>query len=348
MKKSLLAIIAGFLLVFCTTPEEPTLQPPINDQDPPQSENPPNTPVNSSYVFSKSNEFPASGRKNAFSFAIGDKLYVGTGEGTDETGHTLLDDFWEYDTKSNSWTEKAKFPLGKFRNGSAIAYNGKGYVFFGENLICVPGQACDFIYYKKVHAYVPATDSWEEVADLNQIQRAYGGHITLVNNKAMFVDSFHAYEVSLDNFRYEKIADPTISISRAAAFKIEDKVYFFGGLDGSVGTVKVLSFDTKSGDWSQLPDFPGDPRYSSSSFSKDGYGYVVGGIEGIFQGKNKEYKEIWRFDPKDNSWEKVADYPGEGTIEKILQVVNNQVFLGFGTKNNAIRFEKDLWKLEVK
>jgi N-acetylneuraminic acid mutarotase len=348
MKKSFLAIIAGFLLVFCTAPEEPALQPPVNDLDPPINENPPNPQTITNFVFTKANEFPASGRKNAFSFVIGDKFYVGTGEGTDESGYTLLDDFWEYDTRSDIWTEKAKFPLGKFRKGAAIAYNGKGYVLFGETLNCIMDQPCDFIFYRKIHAYDPENDSWEEVAELEAIPSTYGGHITLVNNKAMFVDTFHAYEISLDNFLYEKKPVSPIPIDLAAAFKIGNRIYYFGGLEGGVGSVKTMSYDTQSGEWAQLSDFPGVKRYGSVSFAKDGFGYVIGGKESDIWGQNQQFKEIWQFDPKDSNWKKVSDYPGEGISEKILQMVNGQVFIGFGSKSNAIRFEKDFWKLELK
>src|SRR5947207_9637065 len=51
----------------------------------------------------------SSPRALAVGFSIGDKGYIGTGSPFD---NTYLDDFWEYDPATDTWTQKADFAGG--------------------------------------------------------------------------------------------------------------------------------------------------------------------------------------------------------------------------------------------
>src|SRR5438045_299235 len=47
-------------------------------------------------------DFPGGGRTGAFSFSIGDKIYIGGGS----SGGTILSDFWEYNISTGVWTRR--------------------------------------------------------------------------------------------------------------------------------------------------------------------------------------------------------------------------------------------------
>lgn len=115
--------------------------------------------------------------------------------------------------------------------------------------------------------------------------------------------------------------------------------------DSGKGTRSIFSYDLTKDQWETLPDFPGTKRYDAIGFSLNGYGYVLGGKESNFAGEDQHFKEIWQFNPSDNSWKKIADYPGAAFTGQVLEKVGNEVYIGLGGTRNHISFEKDWWKL---
>lgn len=335
MKSIFKSIVLVFLFLGCT------------ESDPPNTPTPPIEDIQ--LEFTKIGEFPASGRSGAFSFTIGNKIYIGTGFGSNASGQAYLGDFWEYDIISKSWTEKASFPLGPFIGGDAVVYNGKGYVFFGGTLNCpelyVP---CEHISYTAVHAYDPTSDTWEKVADLSGYPTVSSGFATLEGDQALFVWDKKTIEINMLDFQFVQKPEPPASITSSAQFRIGNKVYFACGLESGKGTKATYSYDVTSGLWEKLSDFPGIKRYGSVGFSFGGFGYIVGGKESDFFGEDQQFKEIWQFNPSDKSWKKMTDYPGLAFTGKVLEVVGNDVFLGFGGNRNSITFEKDWWMLKLK
>ncbi len=56
---------------------------------------------------------------------------------------------------------------------------------------------------------------------------------------------------------------------------------------------------------SDLPDFPGAPRYRMASFALGGSGYIVSGL-----GENGAvFKDVWQFDPATFEWTQLPDAP---------------------------------------
>jgi len=96
---------------------------------------------------------------------------------------------------------------------------------------------------------------------------------------------------------------------------IGDKGYVVGGSNGSRVPVRnVLEFNHNAGDgmgtWSVLGRFPGPARQQAVGFSlreSDGssYGYVGTG----WNNDETLYKDFWRFNPANDTWEEVAPLP---------------------------------------
>jgi N-acetylneuraminic acid mutarotase len=73
---------------------------------------------------------------------------------------------------------------------------------------------------------------------------------------------------------------------------------------------------------------PDAGRASAVAWSIGGKGYVALG-----RTKNGiQLKDCWQFDPADNTWTKMADYPDNDTVrvKAIAQVVNGKVYVGLG------------------
>lgn len=84
---------------------------------------------------------PGWPRYLASSFAVGDKIYFGTGEtlitkapfnGPIYKVPTPLKDWWEYNTSTNTWTQKADFGGGVRRNLEGFVLKGKVYAGAGD------------------------------------------------------------------------------------------------------------------------------------------------------------------------------------------------------------------------
>jgi N-acetylneuraminic acid mutarotase len=82
-------------------------------------------------------------------------------------------------------------------------------------------------------------------------------------------------------------------------------------------------------------DFPGGPRAGAVGFSVGNKGYICGGWD--FYGKYY-YKDLWEYNPLNDSWIKKPDYPGKGTDYMVCFVINDKAYIGTGINNN------DFWE----
>ncbi|NQV01579.1 MAG: hypothetical protein HQ542_02960, partial [Bacteroidia bacterium] len=99
--------------------------------------------------------FPSGqGRMSAVGVTIGNRGYIGTGF---DLAERALNDFWEYDTYSNTWTQKAPLPGRGRAYATAFAIHDKIYIGLGNN-----GTA----YLKDWWEYTPSTNSWKRMEDL--------------------------------------------------------------------------------------------------------------------------------------------------------------------------------------
>src|SRR4051812_9366088 len=98
--------------------------------------------------------FPGPGRSHPFSFAVGNKGYVGGGDG--------LSDFWEYDQPNDAWTQKANFPVG---SGAGVGWciGDKGYAL-SMNTFC---------------EFDPATNTWTARTPFPGAGRDYASGFTI-------------------------------------------------------------------------------------------------------------------------------------------------------------------------
>jgi N-acetylneuraminic acid mutarotase len=94
---------------------------------------------------------PADGRRDAVGFAIGTKIYVGTGN---DNSYNEDSDWWEYNTVSGLWAQKAMFAGVARSQAVGFAVDGKGYVGTGGIQ-----DVTDF------WKYDPVTNAWNQIDD---------------------------------------------------------------------------------------------------------------------------------------------------------------------------------------
>lgn len=334
MKSIFKLISIAFLLASCSSIEDPQIESPDENQNEQKGE----------FSTFKIKDFPSEGRTGAFSFTIGGKIYIGTGFGSNST---YFGDFWEYDPVSDSWIEKASFPIDSFIGGNSFVYQNKGYVIAGTTLNCQLNTPCTYTYHSAIHAYDPVTDKWKKVGELPQFNgRALGPPVMVEGNKAILFWDYQSFEIDLQNYQITPKSNAPGTMVYSANFKIGNKIYVSCPMNSGKGTKSVFSYDISTGNWEILPDFPGIKRYLAQGFSYNGFGYLIGGKESDIYGEDKQFKEVWRFNPADQSWKMIGIYPGAAYTGQVLQVIEGDVFVGLGDSRSYISFEKDWWKLK--
>ncbi len=94
--------------------------------------------------------------------------------------------------------------------------------------------------------------------------------------------------------------------------------------------------------WEQLNDSP-FYKHHSNGFGIGDKAYV---IEGTYQndGPNSVSNEVWEYDSTDDTWKRIADFPGEGRAIAIGDEWNGKYYYGFGRGANGTL--NDLWEFD--
>lgn len=272
-------------------------------------------------------DFGSFGRHRAVAVAIGNKIYAGTGHLNGDGSDEWYSEWWEYDPSSNSWTQKADY-IGNSGNGdqdlTAIAIGGFGYVGLG--------QWGNDEHFK----YDPATNTWTQIADAPSGNFANTDPF-VINGKGYYPHySASAYWL----YMFDPILDtwtvvaamPTNVGHRDPTFVIGSKGYFKHGY-------LFFEFDPLTNIWTSKATFPGIAPNNNIGLSQLGYGFYIGG----YLSWGEMYPEVWRYDPNNDLWEQMPDYPFSKRRWAVKAKIGERCYIGLGT--NGTNFN-DFWEFD--
>jgi len=291
--------------------------------------------------------YPGLGGRTGFGTYLQNKGYYGGGT----NGSNKQNDFWEYDPQTDVWTSKGTLPFGKRSNGVAIGLDS--LLFMGLGFDDALNMKKDF------WSYNPSTTLWTRLADLPGIARVgavilnFNGNI-IVGGGQRFggVELGDYYQYNARNNTWRKIQAPQKDAFRSfsSSFTVGTSTYLFGGNNASnISLNDLQSFDTDttvsicdSLIWLKRKSFPDSMRAVTTGFALQGKGYVCCGKDGFSGSGINFYKETWEFDPQDNQWSRVADYPGVARSAAISFIIDSFAYVGLGWDGtNAL---KDMYK----
>ena len=270
---------------------------------------------------------PSTSRSTVRSFNIGSKGYFIGGE---TAAATNLVDTWEYNTETNSWSQKADYPGVGTQKGVAFSINGIGYYGFGT----AGGQ---------LYSYNPQSNTWTQKATCTIPSISFWSTTYFViGTKAYFLDQNNKF------FIYDSVTDSYTSLSdftglrrvTGVGFSINNKGYVCTGLNatsaGNTFLNDLWEYNPLNDTWTQKNALPAAGRYASFGFAFNNKGYILGGETNTSAMTN----QFWEYNPTIDTWVALPNYIGGSRNYLSGFVANNSVYAGFGSPGFGVSFNE--------
>jgi len=291
----------------------------------------------SQYIWTQKNDFAGPGRYSGVAFTIGNNAYYGTGADFSISTSTIYTDFWEYDTMSDSWTQKADLPSPQRYGAVGFSIGNLGYL--GTGFATLNGTPLNSFY-----QFDPIINTWTAIAPLPGPGRYTGIGLATAS---MGYAGFGYAPVQKDFYQYDPLtqqwdttpAFPGIERQSLVGFAIGDALYLGCGSPGLSGS-DFWKFDTQTQQWSQLASYP-HAMYGGVGFAWQGMGFV-----GLGRTAAQHFNDIHKFDPFANSWNAITSLPADGRDAASAFVAGNHAYV-IGGRTSSNDFVNEVWSLDL-
>lgn len=253
-------------------------------------------------------DFPGLFRLDAVTFTVGEEAFFGLGRLPGIGPDSHFDDFWKYDSRSDTWHELKNYEGGKRSNAAAFTIDGQGYVGTGEDQN--GNEKAD------IWRYNADQDDWIREADyLAPVTTATGltldnmGYIVLGSN---FIPGF-GYVRYIDVFYYDHVGKSWEWVADLPVEAIDDtaSAFYFFQADGKVyyrsnKNRTLWEADPATGEITAKTQFAYDVHTDPIYFAIGTKIYFGGGVV-LVNGENVALTEFWEFDVRTEEWKKLPD-----------------------------------------
>lgn len=270
-------------------------------------------------------DLAGAARWGAVGFATANHGYICTGV---NTGGNNLNDLWEWNPATNTWTAKAAFPGTARREGAAFSINGIGYVGFGRT---GPGG----LLFNDLWAYDPMSNTWTAKASFPAGGLVLPGAFVLNGKAYVMGGSPGTAPYSNQLWEYDPMNDswtqrtslPATGRSGPIAFALYGKGYIGGGNDNSAdfNSSDFWEWDPDTDSWTQRADMPGPERRAASAFVVNNVAYAGSGWNGT-----NYLVDMYTYNPFANTWTTIANFGGAGAYELVAFTIGGTGYLGSG------------------
>jgi N-acetylneuraminic acid mutarotase len=289
-------------------------------------------PIEIVSLWTRMGDFPGAPRTAATSFAAGGHGYVGTGLRYD---FEELNDFWEYEPASDTWTRKADYTYA-ITYATGFSVDDMGYLANGK----LSGS-----YSKALSRYNPLTETWEAMTPKPGQGSSMKAPGFVINGKAYLPAAGEMYEYSPSVNAWTKKSYPSDLgyFGSGVTFAINGKGYLGIGYvyERMSNTNDFYEYDPVSDKWTKKKSFPGRLRNSATSFTlPDGKGYMGMG----YDTDTGEYlNDMWVYNPQTDTWEEIETFPGEPRICGTAFVIGSVAYIAAGYNGT---FKNDFWMFD--
>jgi N-acetylneuraminic acid mutarotase len=215
----------------------------------------------------------ANGRFVGIGFSVGNKGYMGLGDGNDGTFYSNL---FQYDPVTDGWTQAANCPMA-FAVAICMVINNIAYVGLGQTQINVNSNA--------MFAYDPATNTWTRKADFPGPGRALSLGITIgniglvgfgVDSLGNGLSDIWLYNPATDSWTQKKNFSVALPPLWPAGFSLDNKTALVTGTNyyqnGPAFINFLYQYDPVADTWTQMQSRPGYPMPQASTMIINGNG----------------------------------------------------------------------------
>lgn len=276
------------------------------------------------YVWTQRATIPAVGRHRASGCAVHNRGYIGLGHINNMTGEVIYDDWWEYDPATDSWTQRASFPMGPRYHAVAFGLGNYAYAGTGSGMM---GDSDD------MWRYDPATNTWTQMAPVPGGARS-GAVAFVINGKGYvcngdFQTDLEEYNPTTNTWT-TKAACPSGGYSTVAAV-VNNKAYV-----GIGQATTWAEYNPATDTWTTKAPLPAIARFGSGCFALHGWVYVISGSDWT-----QEFSDSWAYNPLTNQWVQIDDFPGQGRHYFVCYTMGNMAYGGTGTSGTNY---SDFWQ----
>ena len=273
------------------------------------------------------------------------KFYLFGGQGN-EARALFLDSTYMFNHSTNNWKNLKPTSKPTARQGhSAVAYNGKMYMFGGQ------GQQD----YQDVWVYDPVANSWQMLGSsggpasrVNHAAAVLGGSFYISGGKkgdgSQLYGDLWSYNIASQSW-IQKASFPQGGRYGHSMAAIGNKLYVYGGETANGISADIWVYDASKNSWNMLiPQHVAPGRRNQVTVADSSHIWVCGGYGG--SERAQELGEIWEYDVANNDWLQKSTGPvqmrGAGVLVQPSRQSEVDIFLFGGQK--AGQAINDSWK----
>ena len=287
------------------------------------------------------------GRASACACVCDGKAYVFGGR--DHAG-TYLNDLWQYDPATDSWTDLGTTPLKARVNAAMASCGDKLYVGLGYSAL---RAYKDSAYQQDWWEYSPATNQWKSLAQYPSANTVKPVSYCVDNRIYVLYGCGHAQQNEV--WQYDPSSDtwtqlPHVAQMAPRAFgctgaAIDGTAYFGSGFD-SHNLRDWYRLSLPDNRWTACASLPGKGREFSACAASKEYVYVLGGryFGGDMTG-GEVFDSFLRYAADKDQWEWCGTMPCGRAENQIAFAIDGKVYFGLGEDEKGQTIDK-IYRIE--
>lgn len=142
-----------------------------------------------------------------------------------------------------------------------------------------------------------------------------------------------------------RCASCPVSLTSAASFTCNGKLYVFGGRDASDHpTNRLYAYHPETDSWSDEGSTPLKARVRPRAVEIGGEVYIGLGFNGHVQVDTAYLKDWWHWTPASNTWSSLDTLPSDRTVGPVTDTDGKYIYAVFGGKKN---FERWIFRYDI-
>lgn len=226
-----------------------------------------------------------------------------------------------------------------------FSIDGVGYLTMGVN---AQNQVL-----KDFFKFDPNTNSWEELTPYPGPGRGFSyadtwegkAYIGFGVTPAGYTNDLWSYDAETETWE-ELPSCPCAGRAHPAYVIVNGSLYIGAGNDNIVGNMRDFwRYDIEERTWTRIDDLPGVVRHHPFYFGIGDYVYAGLGHGNMNAQGQMIWRDFYRYDTNNETWERVADIPGEGRVAGTQFSFNGKGYVLSGQNEMHENFtEGEFWE----